>query len=385
MKSKKDVAVYFSLLLSAANILGSSGLMVWIDHAIQLKAVGLSAYYPLVSYLLGLSFGCCLVGLISAKDIRAVSNEFFLVSLVFAFCICFALSMGEGVFYNWFGLFLRFLWGLASGCTVILGRSMLASSERSSYAQKNFSILSLALATLPLIVPMLFAFLGFYQRSISAICASLIYAITIIFFLLSDVRIGVGDSWLVANDRDSRVGVGSCISLIVLNVCFFLTLMLVPMVRVLSFPNTSLVYLYLIVLCLWMFFGWLIVRYCQYISVRLRLRAGYILQSIMLACCYWMLFWGDYFIFVFMIFLIFLSSMLIQPILFSFLGRHSRGKLLLFGVQSGLYVFIVCVVLMVAVFFVFSIKAIVWLLSGFIVLSLTCFNLFLTNYQKTNV
>lgn len=90
--------------------------------------------------------------------------------------------MGEDGFYNWFGLFLRFLWGWTSGCTVILGRSMLASSERSSYAQKNFSILSLALATLPLIVPMLFAFLGFYQRSTSAICASLIYAITIIFF-----------------------------------------------------------------------------------------------------------------------------------------------------------------------------------------------------------
>lgn len=85
MKSKKDVAVYFSLLLSTANILGSSGLMVWIDHTIQLKDIGLSAYYPLVSYLLGLSFGCCLVGLISAKDLRVVSNEFFLVSLVFAF------------------------------------------------------------------------------------------------------------------------------------------------------------------------------------------------------------------------------------------------------------------------------------------------------------
>ena len=82
MKSKKDVAVYFSLLLSAANILGSSGLMVWIDHAIQLKAVGLSAYYPLVSYLFGLSFGCCLVGLISARNSRVVSSEFFLFSLV---------------------------------------------------------------------------------------------------------------------------------------------------------------------------------------------------------------------------------------------------------------------------------------------------------------
>lgn len=384
MKSKKDVAVYFSLLLSAANILGSSGLMVWIDHAIQLKAVGLSAYSPLVSYLLGLSFGCCVVGLISARNSRVVSSEFFLFSLVFAFCICIVLSMGEDIFYDGFSLFLRFLWGWTSGCTVILGRSMLASPERSSCAQKNFSVLSLALATLPLIVPLLFAVLGFYQRSMSAICASFVYAITIIFFMLSVVRIDVGDSCLVANDRNSRAGVGSCISLIVLNVCFFLALMLVPMVRTLSFPSTSLVCFYWVVLCLWMFFGWLVVKCCRYISVRFRLRAGYLLQLIMLVCC-WMLFWGDYYIFVFMLFLIFLSNMLIQPILFSSLGQHSRGKLLLFGIQSGLYIFIVCAVLVAAVFFVFTINTIVWLLSGFIMLSLTCFVLFSTDFQKMNV
>ena len=98
-----------------------------------------------------------------------------------------------------------------------------------------------------------------------------------------------------------------------------------------------------------MFFGWLVVKCCRYISVRFRLGAGYLLQLIMLVCC-WMLFWGDYYIFVFMLFLIFLSNMLIQPILFSSLGQHSRGKLLLFGIQSGLYIFIVCVVLVAAVF-----------------------------------
>lgn len=57
--------ISLSVMLSAANIMGSSGLMVWIDHSIRLNTFFLSAYRPLVLYLLGLSFGCCAVGWLS--------------------------------------------------------------------------------------------------------------------------------------------------------------------------------------------------------------------------------------------------------------------------------------------------------------------------------
>lgn len=58
-----------SVMLSAANIVGSSGLMVWIDHSIRQNKFYLSAYSPLVLYLSGLSVGCCAIGWLSYKNI----------------------------------------------------------------------------------------------------------------------------------------------------------------------------------------------------------------------------------------------------------------------------------------------------------------------------
>lgn len=382
MRLNKIVAVHFSILLSAANILGSSGLMVWVDHAIRYETEGLSAYRPLISYLMGLSLGCCFVGVISAVNKKVASRSFFLRCMLFAFCICFVLAMGEHVFHEWFGLLLRFLWGGVSGCTVILGRAMLVSSEKSNHAHKDLSVLSLALATLPLIIPALFAVLVLNQRSASAICASFIYAVTVIMFLLSDTRVGAEDSILLDDALDSRSGVVGCVSLIVINVCFFLALMIVPMVMARSYTDFPIVFFYLIVLCLWFFLGWLVLRCCQSISVKFRVNLGYFFQLIALGCGLWVMLFGSNFIFVFIMVVMFLSNILIQPILFLMLGRNPRIKLLLFGIQSGLYILVVSVVLLVAVVFVLSVETVVSLFCCFVALSLSCFYLFSKDFHK---
>ncbi|MNW15585.1 hypothetical protein D3C71_2141370 [compost metagenome] len=64
------------------------------------------------------------------------------------------------------------------------------------------------------------------------------------------------------------------------------------------------------------------------------------------------------------------------------LGRNPRIKLLLFGIQSGLYILVVSVVLLVAVVFVLSVETVVSLFCCFVALSLSCFYLFSKDFHK---
>lgn len=320
MTVTKYSTVYISLLLSAANILGSSGLLVWIDHVIRDETQDLSAYYPLISYLMGLSLGCCLIGAVSVRNKSVTSRQFFLYSLIFATCTCFIIAIAEGATYEWFGLLLRFLWGGVSGCTVILSRAMLASSESIHQARRNFSVLSLALTTLPLIIPTFFAFLVIYQRSASAIFASIMYGITTLLFLLGETCPNVENpnfNTRIINLKNATV---CCISLVILNSCFFLALMLVPMIMTRSYADISIVNFYLIVLGLWLCLGWLILRCSQFISIKMRMGVGCFFKIATLICCFWIIYWGDQFVFVFVIFFMFLSTILIQPMLLLILG-----------------------------------------------------------------
>ncbi|PQQ38965.1 hypothetical protein C6H68_04010 [Photorhabdus luminescens] len=61
-------AVVLSILLSAANITGSSGLMIWVDTVLKDGSMILNAYIPVFSYLLGLSLGCMTVSFFYSKN-----------------------------------------------------------------------------------------------------------------------------------------------------------------------------------------------------------------------------------------------------------------------------------------------------------------------------
>ncbi|TNH42580.1 hypothetical protein [Photorhabdus luminescens] len=66
-------AVVLSILLSAANITGSSGLMIWVDTMLKDGGMILDAYIPVFSYLLGLSLGCMTISFL----IRKMNINFF--------------------------------------------------------------------------------------------------------------------------------------------------------------------------------------------------------------------------------------------------------------------------------------------------------------------
>ncbi|WP_118987377.1 hypothetical protein [Photorhabdus sp. CRCIA-P01] len=60
-------AIVLSVLLSTANITGSSGLMTWVDAVLKDGGMILNAYIPVFSYLLGLSLGCMTISFFIRK------------------------------------------------------------------------------------------------------------------------------------------------------------------------------------------------------------------------------------------------------------------------------------------------------------------------------
>ncbi|NRN29446.1 hypothetical protein [Photorhabdus heterorhabditis] len=60
-------AIVLSVLLSAANITGLSGLMTWVDAVLKDGGMIFNAYVPIFSYLLGLSLGCMTISFLFEK------------------------------------------------------------------------------------------------------------------------------------------------------------------------------------------------------------------------------------------------------------------------------------------------------------------------------
>ncbi|MGJ0639226.1 hypothetical protein, partial [Xenorhabdus bovienii] len=150
-------AVILSILLSIANITGSSGLTIWIDNVLKEGGGILNTYIPLFSYLIGLSIGCMTISFF----IRNIKNIFlkeniFICSLLLATTNCLLFSK------EWITISVladsihRVIWGIMSGFTVILGRNILITEGNEKKTNKNFSILSLSLLCLPFLIPIIF-------------------------------------------------------------------------------------------------------------------------------------------------------------------------------------------------------------------------------------
>ena len=344
MRGERKV-ISLSLMLSAANILGSSGLIVWIDRSIHVSKFFLSAYSPLVIYLLGLSFGCCAIGwsaYIYRNNTAVITfmKSFFLMLCGALFLVCFCLVVGDGALAEWLDWLLRFFWGVLSGFTVVLARAMLVLPGKEYRSQANFSILSLALACLPLLIPVGLSLGGFYQRAASAVAAAGLYFFCMLIVKKTDfdvqvprVENGVGFKYSTLVD---------VANLIMLNVCFFLLLMLVPMVRELEFPGIDISVIYIGFLSLWLVIGICCVKAGAVFSTACRFKVGMWVQCCMLLCCILMVLFDMSGLFYVAAVFAFLSSVLMQPVLFLVLGRYPEYRILLFGFLSGIYILIVC-------------------------------------------
>ncbi len=346
--------ISLSVMLSAANIMGSSGLMVWIDHSIRLNTFFLSAYRPLVLYLLGLSFGCCAVGWLSyayrdSVALLILRKHFFLLLCGALFLVCLCLAVGNGTLVEWLDWVLRLLWGVMSGCTVVLARAMLVLPGKACRSQANFSILSLALACLPLLIPIGLSLGGFYQRTASAVVAAGLYLLCMM--VVKKIDFEEQEPCIAYGDNFKYSTIVDIVNLIAINVCFFLLLMLVPMRVGLGVSGNEISTVYMGFLLLWVVIGICCVRAGSMFSEVFRFKTGAGVQCCMLLCCMLMVLCQTNGFFYVVVVLAFLANMLMQPVLFLALGRHLKYRTLFFGFQSGVYILIVCGLLFGIVYF----------------------------------
>ncbi|MCW7547801.1 hypothetical protein OO184_07590 [Photorhabdus sp. APURE] len=119
-------AVVLSILLSAANITGSSGLMIWVDTMLKDGGMILDAYIPVFSYLLGLSLGCMTISfLIRKMNINFFEKNIFGLFLLLATTNCILFAREITLIPVWLDALHRILWGVISGFIVIMGRNIL--------------------------------------------------------------------------------------------------------------------------------------------------------------------------------------------------------------------------------------------------------------------
>ncbi|AKH62703.1 MULTISPECIES: hypothetical protein [Photorhabdus] len=343
-------AVVLSVLLSAANITGSSGLMIWVDTVLKDGSIVLNAYIPVFSYLLGLSLGCITISFVIQKiNTLSFRNNLFGLFLLLATVNCILFS-GEKIFIPiWLDALHRILWGVISGFIVIMGRNILITEGNENKTNNNFSILSLALLSLPFLIPVIFSLLSLNSRTSADFFAAFIYSISLIIYFASHKnntlrkpKQDIKDSMIIRN----KLGVFfAFLSLVIINVCFFLSLMIMPAVRTKYFQHINMVHMYTILLIIWFPCAIAIIKVMKPVPFRKKIIVGNIIQLFALGFCLLGIIMGSGIFYLLFTILVFLANTLMQPVFFSYLGLYSKNSLYTLGMQSGVYIFITMIIL----------------------------------------
>ncbi|KAA1190672.1 hypothetical protein [Photorhabdus heterorhabditis] len=191
----------------------------------------LYAYIPVFSYLLGLSLGCMTISfLIRKMNIALFGKNIFGFFLFLATINCILFSRETTLISVWLDALHRILWGVISGFIVIIGRNILITEGNEKKTSKDFSILSL-----PFIIPVIFSFFGLNSRASADFFAAFIYSIASIIYYtgfksnnLKKQKLDIKGS---AKTTNKLVVFFSFSSLVIINVCFFLSLMIMPAMR----------------------------------------------------------------------------------------------------------------------------------------------------------
>ncbi|NHB97825.1 hypothetical protein [Photorhabdus stackebrandtii] len=357
-------AVVLSVLLSAANITGSSGLMIWVDTVLKDGTIVLNAYIPVFSYLLGLSLGCVTISFVIQKvNIVFFRKNLFGLLLLFATINCILFSGGETLIPVWLDALHRILWGVISGFIVIMGRNILVSEGNEKKTNKYFSILSLALLSLPFLIPVIFSLLDLNSRTSANFFAAFIYSISLIVYftgyknnIFRKPKQDIKDSIIIKN----KLGVFfAFLSLVIINVCFFLSLMIMPAVRTKYFEHIDMIHMYAILLIIWFPSAIVIIKVMKPISFRKKIIVGNIIQLFALGFCLLGIIMGSGIFYLLFTILVFLSNTLMQPVFFSYLGLYSKDSLYTLGMQSGVYVLITMIILFYTIYLGAKIEEIV--------------------------
>ncbi len=352
IKMTNNKSVVMSILLSVANIAGSSGLTIWIDNALKEGCEILNAYIPIFSYLIGLSIGCMTISflILNVKNTHLKKN-IFVYSLLVATINCLLFSKEWGVILVWTDIIHRVIWGLMSGFTVILGRNILITEGNEKQTNERFSILSLALLCLPFLIPIIFSLFNLNYRTSADLFSSMIYIVSLIVYFIGGKNAVIkkmADHSL--HLKNSPIVTLSFLNLVIINVCFFLLLMIMPAIRVMYFNYIDMTKMYIMLLTIWFPCALFSIKLTKSAKIERKIMIGNMMQLLSLGLCLISLYIGSGVLFVFFILLVFLANMIMQPIFFSYLGLYSKNSLYTLGMQSGIYVFITTIILFYTVF-----------------------------------
>lgn len=343
-------AVVLSILLSTANITGSSGLMIWVDTVLKDGGMILNAYVPVFSYLLGLSLGCMTISFFIRKmNIVFFERNIFGFFLLLATINCTLFARETILIPVWLDTLHRILWGVISGFIVIMGRNILITAGNEKKTNSDFSILSLALLSLPFLIPVIFSLLSLNSRTSADFFAAFIYFIaSIIYFTgfkshnLKKQKQDIKDSVKTTN---KLVILFAFSSLVIINVCFFLSLMIMPAMRTKYFEHIDMTQMYIILLVTWFPCAIGIMKIIKSALLTKRIMIGNILQLFSLGFCLLSIMINSGILYLLFTIMVFLANTIIQPVFFSYLGLYSKNSLYTLGMQSGIYVFITMIIL----------------------------------------
>ncbi|MBS9439370.1 hypothetical protein EAE91_20140 [Photorhabdus noenieputensis] len=363
-------AVVLSILLSAANITGSSGLMIWVDTVLKDGGMILNAYIPVFSYLLGLSLGCMTVSFFIRKmNITFFEKNIFCFFLLLATINCILFAKETTLIPVWLDAPHRILWGVISGFIVIMGRNILITAGNEKKTNSDFSILSLALLSLPFLIPVIFSLLSLNSRTSADFFAAFIYSIaSIIYFTgfkshnLKKQKQDIKDSVKTTN---KLVILFAFSSLVIINVCFFLSLMIMPAMRTKYFEHIDMIKMYIILLIIWFPCAIGIMKIIKSVLLTKRIMIGNIMQLFSLGFYLFGIMINSGILYLLFTIMVFLANTIMQPVFFSYLGLYSKNSLYTLGMQSGIYVFITMVILFYTIYSGVGVEEII---AGFTIL-----------------
>ncbi|KOY63118.1 hypothetical protein AM629_05185 [Photorhabdus heterorhabditis] len=330
----------------------------------------LYAYIPVFSYLLGLSLGCMTISfLIRKMNIALFGKNIFGFFLFLATINCILFSRETTLISVWLDALHRILWGVISGFIVIIGRNILITEGNEKKTSKDFSILSLALLSLPFIIPVIFSFFGLNSRASADFFAAFIYSIASIIYYtgfksnnLKKQKLDIKGS---AKTTNKLVVFFSFSSLVIINVCFFLSLMIMPAMRTKYFEHIDMVQMYIILLIIWFPSALGIMKVMKSVILTKRIMVGNIIQLFSLGFCSLGIIINSGILYLLFTIMVFLANTIMQPVFFSYLGLYSKNSLYTLGMQSGIYVFVTMIILLYTIYLGVGLEEII---TGFTIL-----------------
>ncbi|OCA52751.1 hypothetical protein [Photorhabdus namnaonensis] len=363
-------AVVLSILLSTENITGSSGLMIWVDTVLKDGGMILNAYVPVFSYLLGLSLGCMTISFFIRKmNIVFFERNIFGFFLLLATINCTLFAKEITLIPVWLDALHRILWGVISGFIVIMGRNILITAGNEKKTNSDFSILSLALLSLPFLTPIIFSLLGLNSRTSANFFAAFIYSIVSIIYFTefknNNNKKQKHDIKYFVKTTNKSVVFFAFSSLVIINVCFFLSLMIMPAMRTKYFEHIDIIQMYIILVVIWLPCAIGIMKIIKSALLTKRIMIGNIMQLFSLGFCLLSIMTNSGILYLLFTIMVFLANTIMQPVFFSYLGLYSKNSLYTLGMQSGIYVFITMIILFYIIYLGVGVEEII---AGFTVL-----------------